>query len=281
MVIAPVLWSTAGVVTRHMEAARPLELAFWRSLFCALCVATVLVAVHRHRVPAVLRGVGLPGLLSGAMWAIMFTCFIIALRFTSTANVLVVCSLGPLCTALLARLVLREPIPARTWIAILVAAAGMTAMFASGFAATGLRDLAGMLLALTVPLAAAVNVVTLRKAAASVDLVPAVFIGAACSALFTLPWALPVEATSHDLLLLAFLGVFQVGLPCMLLVLASRTLPAPEIALLGLLEVVLGTLWAWLGAAETPALATLAGGTLVLVALAGNAFLGWRRTRPT
>ena len=280
MVIAPVLWSTAGVVTRHMEAARPIELAFWRSFFCGLFVAAVLALLHRRRAPALLRGVGLPGLVSGAMWAIMFTCFIIALRFTSTANVLVVCSLGPLCTALLSRLLLREPIPLRTWVAILAAAAGMTAMFVSGFSATGVRDLAGMLLALTVPLAAAVNVVTLRKAAARVDLVPAVFIGAACSALATLPWALPMEATSRDLLLLAFLGVFQVGLPCMLLVLASRTLPAPEIALLGLLEVVLGTLWAWLGAAETPATATLVGGTVVLAALVGNALVGWRRISP-
>jgi drug/metabolite transporter (DMT)-like permease len=70
--------------------------------------------------------------------------------------------------------------------------------------------------------------------------------------------------------LLAFLGIFQLGLPCVFLVMASRALLAPEIALLGLLEVVLGPLWAWLGAGETPAGATLIGGSLVLAALAGN-----------
>jgi drug/metabolite transporter (DMT)-like permease len=70
--------------------------------------------------------------------------------------------------------------------------------------------------------------------------------------------------------LLAFLGVFQLGLPCMFLVMASRALYAPEIALLGLLEVVLGPLWAWLGAGETPANTTLIGGAIVLAALALN-----------
>ena len=95
-------------------------------------------------------------------------------------------------------------------------------------------------------------------------------VGAALSCLVALPLALPFTATARDLLLLGLLGVFQLGLPCMLLVIASRSLRAPEIALLGLIEVVLGPLLAWLGAGETPAIATLAGGAIVLAALAGN-----------
>jgi drug/metabolite transporter (DMT)-like permease len=79
-----------------------------------------------------------------------------------------------------------------------------------------------------------------------------------------------LAASGPDIALLAFLGVFQLGLPCMFLVLASRALTAPEIALLGLLEVVLGPLWAWLGAGEEPARATLLGGTVVLAALVLN-----------
>jgi drug/metabolite transporter (DMT)-like permease len=79
-----------------------------------------------------------------------------------------------------------------------------------------------------------------------------------------------LQASARDIALLAFLGFFQLGLPCMLLVVASRTLLAPEIALLGLLEVVLGPLWAWLGAGEVPAESTLLGGLLVLGALVGN-----------
>jgi drug/metabolite transporter (DMT)-like permease len=134
-----------------------------------------------------------------------------------------------------------------------------------------------MAIAFVIPVAAAINVVVLRASAAKLDLVPAVMLGGALSCLIALPFALPFTATERDLALLAFLGVTQLGLPCMLLVLASRALLAPEIALLGLLEVVLGPLWAWLGAGEEPARHTLTGGAVVLAALAGNELATLRR----
>jgi drug/metabolite transporter (DMT)-like permease len=140
-------------------------------------------------------------------------------------------------------------------------------MFHHGF--TG-GHLAGMLIALLIPIASAANLVALRASAARVDLVPAVMLGGALSCLIALPLALPFNASPRDLLLLGSLGVFQLGLPCMLLVVASRTLRAPEIALLSLLEVVLGPLWAWLGAGEAPGNATLYGGAVVLAALVLN-----------
>ena len=261
MVAAPVLWSTAGVVTRHVELATPFEMVFWRSLFACGFVAAALLVMGK------LRSAGWPGLLSGAMWAVMFTAFVLALMLTSTANTLVVMSIGPLLTALFARLVLADAVPLRTWLAASAAAAGIAWMFAGDFAA---KDVAGMLVALTIPVAAAANVVALRAFAARVDLIPAVMIGGALSALLALPFAMPFAASARDIGLLGFLGVFQLGLPCMLLVIASRTLPAPQIALLGLLEVVLGPLWAWLGAGDAPGAATLAGGAIVLAALAAN-----------
>jgi drug/metabolite transporter (DMT)-like permease len=85
-----------------------------------------------------------------------------------------------------------------------------------------------------------------------------------------LPLAYPFRAAPWDVALLAVLGFFQLGLPCMLMVVAARNLSAPEISLLALLEVVLGPLWAWLGAGEVPAAATVSGGLLVLGALAAN-----------
>lgn len=279
MIVAPLLWSTAGVVTRHLQAAPPFEQVFWRSLFAFVFVSGWLV-FRKSSVRGMLHK---PAVVSGLMWAVMFTAFVIALSLTSTANTLVVMSISPVLTALLAWLVLRETVPPRTWIAAAAAAAGIAWMAASSAGAHGARDAAGMLVALAVPIAAATNVVTLRKAGAQVDLVPAVMSGALISFLIALPLALPFDATARDLVLLAALGFFQLGLPCMLLVIAARTLPAPEIALLGLLEIVLGVLWAWLWAGETPGLATLAGGALVLGALAFNelaAWLGPRASRP-
>jgi drug/metabolite transporter (DMT)-like permease len=265
MVAAPVLWSSAGVVTRQIERAEPLEQVLWRSFFAFAFVAGFLAFTKRNPLRAV-RAAGLPGLFSGALWAVMFTAFVIALSLTTTANALVVMSIAPLLTVVCARIVLSDPIPLRTWIAALAAMAGIAFMFSNSFD----RHSVGMLVALAIPVASALNVVALRKHSASLDLIPAVMLGGALSALIALPLAMPVSASGKDLALLAFLGVFQLGLPCMFLVMASRALYAPEIALLGLLEVVLGPLWAWLGAGETPARATLLGGGLVLAALAGN-----------
>ena len=267
MVAAPVLWSSAGVVTRHIERAEPIGQVFWRSFFAFAFVAAYLSFSRRRPVEA-MRAAGLPGLFSGALWAVMFTAFVIALSLTTTANTLVVMSIAPLLTVVCARIVLTDPIPLRTWLAALAAMAGIAVMFSSSMGNS--RHVGGMLLALVIPVASALNVVALRKHSAQVDLVPAVMLGGLLSCLIALPLALPISASGKDLALLAFLGVFQLGLPCMFLVLASRALYAPEIALLGLLEVVLGPLWAWLGAGETPASSTLTGGALVVIALAGN-----------
>ena len=128
----------------------------------------------------------------------------------------------------------------------------------------------------TVPIASATNFVVLRASSASSDLRSAVMLGGLISALVCLPLALPFHATGKDVALLAFLGIFQLGLPCTLLVLASRKLLAPEISLIALLEVLLGPLWAWLGAGEVPARATLTGGAIVLGALILNELATFR-----
>lgn len=276
MMLAPVLWSTAGVVTRHVARATAFETVFWRSLFAFLFVGLVLLALRRSP----LR-IGWPGVLSGTLWAVMFTAFMLALSLTTTANTLVVMSVSPLLTTLLASMVLRaDPVPIGTWMAAGAAALGIAWMFGSDLDAHSARDLSGMLIAVSIPIASAINIVTLRATVAELDLRPAVMLGGALSCLIALPLALPLQATPKDIALLAFLGVFQLGLPCLLLILASRVLLAPEIALIGLLEVVLGPLWAWLGAGEVPAKATVTGGAIVLGALIVNELATMRRIAP-
>ncbi len=290
MVLVTLLWSTAGVVTRwlspEMQTEGRFEITFWRSLFAAVFIAGYLLFVRRQGWRPVIAA-GKVGLLSGAMWAVMFSAFMLALSFTSTANTLLVMSVGPLLTALLSRLVLQTPIALHTWFAIGAASVGMAFMFAfSGQAnddaarSFGGTHVLGMVIALAVPLAAAVNLVTLNKFRAEVDLVPAVLIGGILSALVMLPFAWPMHASATDIALLALLGFFQLGLPCMLMIRCARHLSAPEISLLALIEVLLGPLWAWLGAGEAPSAATLYGGAVVMLALMLNEVLGLRAGRP-
>lgn len=291
MLLVTLLWSTAGVVTRHLEAARGFELTFWRSGFNALALIVGLRWLRGPQLWAQLLAAPRLVWLSGLCWAVMFTAFMVALSLTSVANVLVTMALGPLLTALLSRLVLKQRMAARTWWAIALASAGIAWMFGHEFgqgrADTAGQGVLGMLVALGVPLAAAVNWCVLQhvghgdKASDAVDpgadMPLAVLFGALISALAMLPLAWPMQASLHDLSLLAGLGVFQLAIPCLLAVRLSRVLIGPELALLGQLELVLGVLWAWVWAGEAPSSAALAGGAMVLLALAGNEALAWRK----
>jgi drug/metabolite transporter (DMT)-like permease len=275
MVVAALMWSIAGVVTRHLESAQRFEITFWRSAFNALGLVVMLLAL---RGPATLKRNFVDGgkalWLSGLCWAVMFTAFMLALTLTTVANVLVTMAIAPLLTALGARVFLHHRLPARTWGAIAMAGLGIAWMYGHEVQGGDARHLLGVLVGLCVPVASAVNWTVLqhqRGHANPPDMLGAVLIGAVLSALLTLPLAWPFAASAKDLSLLALLGVVQLAVPCLLAVAAARVLSAPGASLLSLLEVVFGVLWAWWGANEAPSVAVLGGGALVLTALVGNA----------
>ncbi|OLP05212.1 hypothetical protein BLL52_3337 [Rhodoferax antarcticus ANT.BR] len=277
MVVATLLWSTAGVVTRHLEHAQKFEVTFWRSLFTVLSLLVILPLMQGRGVFARMRHGGAALWVSGLCWCGMFTFFMLAIMLTTVANVLVTMSLTPLLTALAARIFIGHRVPTRTWAAIGVAGFGIAYMYASQLG-QGV-SMAGTLVALCVPVSGAANWTVTQHAHAQgndVDLIPAVLIGAVLSSLITFPLAWPFQASGHDLGLLAGLGLGQLAIPCVLAVLCTKVLKAPEVALLGLLEVIFGILLTWLGAGEAPGHDVLVGGTLVIGALVANEIVAWR-----
>jgi drug/metabolite transporter (DMT)-like permease len=292
MVLVALLWSMAGVVARQVQGVGGFEMTFWRSAVNTLALVGLLVA---WRGPAAVLGTlrrgGVALWISGACWATMFTAFMVALSFTTVANVLVTMALAPLATALLARVVLARPIPLRTWAAVAVAGAGIVWMQSQGLAVQGAdagRHLLGMAIAAAVPLAAAVNWTLIAKLQAGhagdqprddLDMLCGVLLGAVISALLTLPLAWPLAAGMREIGWMALLGVFQLAVPCLLAVVAARRLAPAEVSLLALLEVLFGVAWAWWGGGETPGAATLGGGALVLLALGVNEALALHRRR--
>jgi drug/metabolite transporter (DMT)-like permease len=277
MVAVTLMWSIAGVITRHLEHARSFEVTFWRSFFTVLSLLVILPFFQGREAFVRIRRGGWPLWLSGLCWSVMFTAFMVALTMTSVANVLVTMALGPFLTALIARLFIGHRMPGRTWGAIAVAGAGIAVMYGTELEG---GQLAGTLVALCVPLASGVNWTVTQRAHAQgqdIDLVPAVLVGAAISSLVTLPLAMPLRASAHDVGLLALLGLVQLAIPCALAVICARVLKAPEIALLALLEIIFGIVLAWIGADEIPSQAVLLGGALVIGALVANELVGWRQ----
>ena len=288
MVLVALMWSIAGVVTRQLDSARSFEVTFWRSAFNSLALLALL---SWQRGPAALwhslRTGGRALWISGVCWCVMFTAFMVAVTLTTVANVLITMSIAPLLTALMSRLWLGHRLATRTWGAIVVAGIGIAWMYGREVSGSDPRHLLGTAVALAVPVAAAVNWTLLQQlkgrthsaAGAGCDMLPAVLVGALLSAAVTFPLAVPFAASAFDLGWLAMLGVVQLAIPCLLAVMVAQVLNAPEISLLGLLEVVFGVVWAWLGAGEQPSAAVIGGGLLVLGALAANETLALRASR--
>lgn len=310
MVGVALLWSTAGVVSRVLESAGRFEVTFYRSAFTVLSLMWMLPlwrawsrrqsnavpltdttersawgrALHQHWgfVPE-----SKAFWISGVCWSVMFTAFMLALGFTSVANVLIIMALGPLMTALLARFVLGQCLASRTWLTILAAAMGIAYMYGSQLWSamanpqTPVSDLLiGSALALCVPLAGAINWTVVQRVqhkGERIDLVPAVLLGAILSSLFTLPLALPGSASASDIAWLALLGWLQLSVPCTLSVLCAQVLKAAEVSLLGLLEVIFGIALTWAFVNEVPSREVLIGGGFVISTLVLNEIFGWRK----
>jgi drug/metabolite transporter (DMT)-like permease len=206
----------------------------------------------------------------------MFTAFMIAMVLTTVANTLVTLSVGPLLTALVSRLVTKQPLPTRTWMSIGLAALGIGYMFGSQFAIGKPHDILGCSIALLVPICGSIMWTNSQRqhTGASLDLIPCVLIGACLSSLVTLPLSMPFQASTNDVAWLAFLGLFQLAIPCSMAVVAARVLKAAEVSLLALLEIVFGITLAWLVVGEVPSKEVLIGGAVVMTALFGHVLLG-------
>jgi drug/metabolite transporter (DMT)-like permease len=115
MVAVTLMWSTAGVVTRHLEQARSFEVTFWRSFFTVLCLLVILPVFQGRGVSSSrMRQGGAALWISGLCWCGMFTFFMVAITLTTVANVLVTMALAPLLTAVAARVFIGHRIARRT-----------------------------------------------------------------------------------------------------------------------------------------------------------------------
>ncbi|MCW5748618.1 MAG: EamA family transporter, partial [Alphaproteobacteria bacterium] len=250
---AALCWSFGGVVVRGLQAGA-WEVVFWRSSFMAVVVGLYLAIWHRRRAIDGLRRAAGPMLLSGLCLSGSFIGFILALKVTTVANVLVVLASAPLMAAVMARVLLREPVRGHTWLVMLAALGGVGLMVNDALSTHGIE---GSLLAALCAAAFAANMVVVRTRP-DVDMMPTVVLAGLISSAITLPLAWPFPAPLRDVPWLAFLGVVQLGLGLVLFTIGLRYLPAAQASLVALIETVLGPLWVWLAFDEAPSAAGLA-----------------------
>lgn len=269
-------WSSGGLLVRLLDLDA-FVIIFWRSLFMATAVALALLVVHQRKAPAVIAAVRWPGVLSGVLLSGAFIGYVSSLTFTQVANTMILMSASPLVAAVLARLILKEPLSRATVAAIIVAMVGIAIMFSHGISA---GSLLGDSFALLVAFTFGANIVVLRRWR-GIDMVPATMLGGLISAAVTAPWAIGTPVTSTDLVILAALGCFQLGLGLFLFVRGSRKLHAAELGMITLLETVLAPIWVWIAISEIPSAAALFGGGVVLAAVIGLTLSERIRRLPT
>lgn len=267
-----VLVSPDGLLVRLLHTTDPWQITFFRGLFIGLSLGTFLLLRYRARLWSLWRGIGRRGAVSSVLMGLGNLGFVGAFTHTTVANTLVLVAASPLFSAVLGRLLLGERLRPRTWLAITAALAGIGLMF-GGEVAPG--HAVGNLIALGTALVMGLNLVVLRGAGDR-DMTPAVALGGLLVALALLPFAEPSAVSAHDLGILAWLGLIQLPAALALYISGARYLPAAEVALLSLVEAVLGPVWAFLGVGEVPTPAAVAGGALVLGAIVTNALLGMR-----
>lgn len=277
MIGATLCWSTGGILVRSVTTTDAWEIVLWRGVFMAAFIGVFLMARYRHRTMAQITAVGLPGVLAGALLASTSFLFILSVMRTTVANALVLMSTTPFMTALLARLFLGEQVPRRTVLAISAGLVGIALMFSDSL---GSGSLSGNLLACGVPVVFAMNIILVRQQGTTTDMVPTVLLAGLIALVVALPLGWPLTASWRDVGVLAVMGVFQLGLGCLLLMLAVPHLTAAEIGLLSLLETTMGPVWVWLRIGERPSDLALVGAVIVMTSLLVNEMAAMQRFRP-
>jgi drug/metabolite transporter (DMT)-like permease len=264
---AALLWSTGGLAIK-LVPLDALGVVFWR----AALTVVFLVAVFRPSLERWKRA----SVATAVVYALMILSFVTATKWTTAANAIFLQYTGPFYVLALGPWLLKEKFRKADAAAIAVALGGMSLFFVGRIEA---GHLAGNLMGVVSGLFFGLTVLLLRRDQ-SRDAMASVFLGNLLAAAIALPFAwghLALDAKGFAVV--AFLGVVQMGVAYILFVRGLSVVPAAEASLLGMLEPTFNPLWAFLGLGERPSEWALAGGAIVLAAVAGRTLWGARSGR--
>lgn len=259
--------SSGGIALRLIESADGWQILTVRGAALAIAIFAWLAIRYRTRALEAVVALGMRGVIAAFAIGITAILYVFAILNTTVANTVVILSLSPLITAMLAWLVLRESVANTTIGSIAVAITGVAVMFADSLGAGGAL---GMLIALGAATCFACFVVTLR-AGRDIDMVPAIGLSGLVTFAIAVCMAPDLVISANDAGIGVFLGVFQLALGYACVAIATRHLPATLTALLILSEVVFAPLWVWLGVGEVPTAWAALGALIVMSAVAYQA----------
>jgi drug/metabolite transporter (DMT)-like permease len=273
--LSAIVWSFGGTIARFIEAPDSWTVVFWRSSWAAIFLIAYMVLRDGWRgTVALFTGMGLPGVLVSLCFAVASTSFVVALGYTTVANILLMQAGVPLIAALIAWVVFRERVGPATWMAIAAVICGVAVMVSESLG--GEVSPVGDGFALLIACSLAVATVITRRFS-HVRMTPATCLATIIAGSFAATQAGDFAVSMKDMGLLFAFGALNLGFGLACFASGARLIPAALAALLGTLEPVLGPIWVWLVHGEVPSVRTIIGGTVVFVALMVHLALEFRR----
>ena len=265
------LFSTGGAAVKACSLGS-WQVAGLRSTFAIVALLVALPSTRTRWTTAVLA--------VGFSQAVTMVLFVSAMKLTTAANAIFLQSTAPLYLLVLGPLVLHEPVRRSDVMFLVPFVAGLVTIFRgeAPASATAPNPALGNWLAAASGVSWTFTVIGFRWTAREGTSFGATLLaGNVIVALVGLSLGLPiVGATVTDWAIVAFLGVFQIGLAYGLLSIGLRDVPALEASLLMLVEPALNPVWAWLVHGERAGTATLVGGSIILAATAIKTLVDWR-----
>ena len=271
VLVAGLLWSFGPLVVRNIDNAQliPWQYLFFRGSVIFLVLNIYLFLVEGQKFINNYSRIGLSGLIGGVSLGIGNITFILSITTTTAAITMMMLAAMPFMAAILAYIFLKEKISTTTLIAIIIAAAGIIFM---SFDSKGEGTLFGLINGLLSSLGFAGFTVSLRWRKKTPKFTTVAIAGIFCAAVSLLVLLfndsnilISLKSTS-----LSALHGFLVCSGLILYSTKSKYLPAADLTLLSLTEVLGGILWVWLpvfGINEVPSTNTLIGGAVIIFAI--------------
>jgi DME family drug/metabolite transporter len=265
------IWSFGALIVRYMVEAQTYQwhYLFYRGMMVTVVLLVFLMAREGVAFLSKFKRIGLSGFFGACGLVAAFSGFIWSITLTTAANTLFMLAVTPFIAAILGIVFLREKIRSATWAAMVITLVGVLVMVVEGLE-TG--NILGILIALVSTVGFAVFSVSLRWRKETPQFTTVALAGVLC-VLFTL-----VILFFHNETLtmplrnvyLSMLHGFIISVGLISFSFGAKYLPAAELTLLSLIEVVGGVLWVYLpvfGIHEVPSMLTVVGGITVLCAI--------------
>jgi drug/metabolite transporter (DMT)-like permease len=258
--------SPDGLLTRLIHVDH-WTLIFWRALFLSFGMWLIVSFTYPNRAWQKYKSMGRGDWMMVLIYSMGTVSFVTAITHTSVANTLIILSTTPMFAAIIGRLFLSEPIPVRSWFAILLVGIGIFVI--SSDHENEVSSLFGDFAAMLGAFFLATGFTVVRRFP-SIKIFPVISTSGFFTALLILPLAQPLSVTQADLGYLLIMGIYMVPVGTALMYLGPKYIPAPEVGLMLLLESTLGPVWVWMALGEQPSTRTFIGGAIILLTLAIN-----------